>query len=699
MKQIYKYIPLLSLLTYRPTMQAGEPASSMLQQLKENIKTVGPLRILENLIATRQLNRRQLEEAIQASRQTYQEEQQRAVTPPPAPALPAPIPVEPPARIPTPTAEALGITEEHPLHRAAYEGQLEDMRRIVQERIDQFTRETTELLRAAYGPDEDIHAQVSQAVNQNIRDMLNQKVRGLTPLHIAALRGHNPIIHYLLSKYPEIQEALNLADDEGNTPLHLAMREGQRDAGHLLLAAGANFNIPNAAGQTPFDLSAPNPTVRELLIQYQDFARRETTPLLEAAAQNNIAEAGFLIEHFAELNPRGPNRNTPLHIAASLGSNELARLLLEGRRKDGEVIKASINERNAAGDTPLHIAARNKNQGLVQLLLAQGAAQYIENNQGETPIDLAPEYSEVFRAVLPREGFAESARLVDLHRTRATDPTLPREEQRSVFAGTGDEIVIVPSLQQSTEGANVGDFCGYYSLWNAYWFSRNQVNNPARLNREAFCTRQEAQPRSFLTASLEDILASRGQSAVNPQRLTAEMAAITGGREGDIVWGGFGNLERTNIIRLLKRRNIQDTIAIDTADIVGYAIANAPGTLEQFVQAQQATMINEFIDGAQQQLVIILGTGLKTGHWITIFAERQRDNNKIRFTVADSIYLGEEHLKRQIEPLIYALNGRWEMLRTRAFIERVFNRTPEEILPELFGDVAAARITYPNIAF
>jgi hypothetical protein len=65
-----------------------------------------------------------------------------------------------------------------------------------------------------------------------------------------------------------------------------------------------------------------------------------------------------------------------LHVASSLGFNEIVQLLLNAGY--------DLNGTTVSGDTPLHFAARNANPETVKLLLARGANQEIKNSAGTT---------------------------------------------------------------------------------------------------------------------------------------------------------------------------------------------------------------------------------------------------------------------------------------------------------------------------
>lgn len=70
---------------------------------------------------------------------------------------------------------------------------------------------------------------------------------GLTPLHLAVLRCRTNVVGLLLSKGADV----NRKGQGGPTPLHLAAQEGCIDAAKMLLAKGAKINPRDDQGRTP----------------------------------------------------------------------------------------------------------------------------------------------------------------------------------------------------------------------------------------------------------------------------------------------------------------------------------------------------------------------------------------------------------------------------------------------------------------
>ena len=181
-----------------------------------------------------------------------------------------------------------------------------------------------------------------------------------TPLHRAAWAGFWTGVTVLVGA----QASVNVAQRDGQTPLHLAVvnagRRGARGAGivNYLLANGADADAQDNDGETPllaglegdgFRQSA----IRALLERGANATlanNRGLAPLHRAALRGGDARAlsELLLEHDADANQKGPNDLTPLHLAVMFGNLGLARLFLDN--------DADPHAQNAAGETPLDLA-------------------------------------------------------------------------------------------------------------------------------------------------------------------------------------------------------------------------------------------------------------------------------------------------------------------------------------------------------
>jgi len=94
-------------------------------------------------------------------------------------------------------------------------------------------------------------AQVAADLAQNPGDLNLPDDAGLTPLHLAASSCHTNVVVLLLDKGAKIDST----EKSGATPLHFAAQEGCLDAVKLLLDRGANVNARDNQGRTPLTRS------------------------------------------------------------------------------------------------------------------------------------------------------------------------------------------------------------------------------------------------------------------------------------------------------------------------------------------------------------------------------------------------------------------------------------------------------------
>lgn len=174
------------------------------------------------------------------------------------------------------------------LHRAAARGDAEALSRLLRdlERSEASTcpRSTARsLLVAANGinaPNADgwtaLHlASATPHAERALRVLLRAQaevspvhpVSGVTPLMLSAEAGMDKALRMLLSS--GASQALQQSNHEGNTALHLAVREGHSECIHRLLRARADPSATNAQGFTAFDFTRSQKFTESLLQQSQ----------------------------------------------------------------------------------------------------------------------------------------------------------------------------------------------------------------------------------------------------------------------------------------------------------------------------------------------------------------------------------------------------------------------------------------------
>ncbi|MEP7247317.1 MAG: ankyrin repeat domain-containing protein, partial [Gammaproteobacteria bacterium] len=190
-------------------------------------------------------------------------------------------------------------------------------------------------------------------------------------------------------------------------PLAEAVKVANTDMVRMLLKAGASVQLANEDGQTPLMLAARTGEVpvAELLVRYRaDVNAREQwrgqTALMWAAAENRPEMTEFLIAHGAKVSvravvndwqnqvtsePRAQYRPTggltPLLYAARAGCQRCIQALLKAG--------ADINQPTPDGTTPLMTAIDNSNYDTAKYLLERGANPKLWDWWGRTALYVA----------------------------------------------------------------------------------------------------------------------------------------------------------------------------------------------------------------------------------------------------------------------------------------------------------------------
>jgi len=236
----------------------------------------------------------------------------------------------------------------------------------------------------------------------------------LTPLHQAAAAGRCDLVRIILGRAVSVDLPSGTLEDwhdgtpprwsPGVTPLMCASRSAQLGAVKVLLAAGAQPDLPDYSGFTALHAAAVAgaTAVANVLLSAgsdpdasSDFKAYSEqlgfywlgTPLHLASVLGHDAFVRTLLGHGALVDPLTLlDERRPLHYASANGASQVLEALLRVGADPGRPEKFH-------GQTPLHYAAREGHVECVELLLRSGAdprAKLVES--GFTPLDLARSY-------------------------------------------------------------------------------------------------------------------------------------------------------------------------------------------------------------------------------------------------------------------------------------------------------------------
>jgi ankyrin repeat protein len=305
-------------------------------------------------------------------------------------------------------------TRYEPIHRAAYEGDLETVRRALDGGValelpvsDEATPAgmTPLWLGAAGG-----HADIVIALAERGADVSRRSAAFGTPVDIAAQRGHVDVVRALHAH----GAAVDAADAVGVTPLMRAARAGEADVIEALLVLGANATAEDAVGATALHRAAErgrDAVIERLLDTGADPARtndRGETPLAQAIERGHASTVLLLLEHGVE-----PDTSAIVEAVRGGRCTILEQLIAHGADLDAAEARtagllfhapfdpahrdiwrllvehgAEVNARSR-GRSVLMVAARRGSVEFVRFLLEHGADPTLRDRRGRTALDHA----------------------------------------------------------------------------------------------------------------------------------------------------------------------------------------------------------------------------------------------------------------------------------------------------------------------
>jgi len=195
-------------------------------------------------------------------------------------------------------------------------------------------------------------------VNANPKAVEGVDANGDTLLHHAVCKdvGQNALCLEVLLERPGA--SMNAVNDSGWTAMHCAAAVGHAKAMRILARSNAKCDILDRNSQSPLHLAA-----------------------LGGYAACLDGPIGCGIDVLSVVNGEG---RTVLHLVASLGNEDCAKVLLRNRPP-----RSALNAQDNSGRTAVHEAAGAGAAEVLQALMVAGASITIETFDGTTPLQLA----------------------------------------------------------------------------------------------------------------------------------------------------------------------------------------------------------------------------------------------------------------------------------------------------------------------
>lgn len=183
---------------------------------------------------------------------------------------------------------------------------------------------------------------------------------------------------------------VNVKNNVGMTPLHIASLHGYTDCVKVLLDAGALPNEKDIKNKLPIHYAVSNTTgninVLKLLLKQGSLIdpkdHKKETPLIYSIRKKNFQFAKYLLANQASIHVVDEDGFSLLHILALNGNLELLKIIVElGVNPNTLIEKGNL--------TPLHFAAMNGHLESLHYLLSKGANPDIQDDTGYTALHYA----------------------------------------------------------------------------------------------------------------------------------------------------------------------------------------------------------------------------------------------------------------------------------------------------------------------
>ncbi|KAL7303274.1 hypothetical protein TKK_0004468 [Trichogramma kaykai] len=225
---------------------------------------------------------------------------------------------------------------------------------------------------------------------------------GETPLHVVCKQeqchaGGLARMFFRVCRRVGREVLVDVRDEGGDAPLHLALRHENQEVAELLLRGGADSTRPDSEGSYPLHSICKRFYGEGLIkllfeidraVQVDARDKDGSTPLHLAVFHEKTTMVELLLRRGADPSIANAKGRTALHIACTRKhcDDELAKMLFDICRELGREVP--IDAQDSKGKTALHLAAERKRRPLLRYLLTQGADPNAATADGSRPLHL-----------------------------------------------------------------------------------------------------------------------------------------------------------------------------------------------------------------------------------------------------------------------------------------------------------------------
>lgn len=264
---------------------------------------------------------------------------------------------------------------------------------------------TPETVAESQSGNEDIFALIEQGRTAEVKrqfsdtQSIDQKNRdGETLLHVAVRQNNSDLVQFLL----DLKANTEIKNAAGETPLSTAVSIEQFDCARVLARSGASVFSATVTGKTVYALARnKGPDALEAIIAETTIAQQdaEGKTMLHHAVEALDQNAVTAIISIGVVSIPDDNGDTPLSLVYRNPSDNAsariaATLLLAGAEPvrgdfayfETAVLKRNLSMRFEEGKTPLHIASANGHTGFVNYLIEHKVPVSVKDVSSSTPL-------------------------------------------------------------------------------------------------------------------------------------------------------------------------------------------------------------------------------------------------------------------------------------------------------------------------